>query len=303
MRRTYDALVHLRDLHWLSVLADVGHVTDAAAVLEVSQPTLSRALARVETELGARLFERLPTGVVLTPDGEAVVAAARDVSGRWEQAVAELAVRRDPDGGVVRLAFLDSMATSLVPGLLRDFHADAPRVRVLLTQEPGHEIRADLDSGAVELAVTTPDPDPVLGWLPLQEERLVLAVPPTHRLAGRRRVRLTDLGEEELVTTPPGFGSRRQVDRLLGEAGVAPRISFESADLATIEGLVAAGLGVALLPEHIVGQSGTVGVRLDTPAARRTVGLSWRADRELAPPSARFVEFVRASRRVGAQAL
>jgi DNA-binding transcriptional LysR family regulator len=285
--------MQLRDLRWLTVLADTGHVTDAAALLGVSQPTLSRALARVEDELGVRLFERLPSGVVPTPDGDVVVAAARETSARWQQLLAELASRRDPDSGVVRLAFLDSMATSLVPQLLRDFHAHAPRVRVLLTQEPGHEILADLDSGAVELAVTTPGEQPAHGWVSLQEERLVLVVPPSHPLRSRRRVRVAELAEEELVTTPVGFGSRALVDRLLGDAGVSPTISFESADLATIEGLVAAGLGVALVPEQMAGQSGTVGIPLDTAAARRTIGLVWRTDRALAPPAGRFLEFVR----------
>jgi DNA-binding transcriptional LysR family regulator len=262
-------------------------------VLEVSQPTLSRALARVEAELGVRLFERVSSGVVPTPDGESVVAVAREMSARWEHVVAELAGRRDPDSGVVRLAFLDSMATSLVPQLLRDFHAAAPRVRVLLTQEPGHEILADLDTGAVELAVTTPGDQAAYGWAPLQDERLVLVVPPSHRLGSRRRVRVTELAEEDLVTTPVGFGFRALVDRLLAEAGVSPKVSFESADLATIEGLVAAGLGVALVPEQLAGQSGTVGIGLDTPAAMRTIGLVWRHDRELAPPAARFLDYVR----------
>jgi LysR family transcriptional regulator, transcription activator of glutamate synthase operon len=285
--------MQLRDLSWLSVLADVRHVTDTAAVLEVSQPTLSRALARVEAELGVRLFERVPTGVVPTQAGETVVAAAREMSARWEQVVSELAGRRDPESGVVRLAFLDSMATSLVPHLLRDFHAHAPRVRVLLTQEPGHEILADLDTGAVELAVTTPGDHAAHGWVPLQEERLVLVVPPSHRLRSRRRVRVAELAAEELVTTPVGFGSRALVDRLLADAGISPKVSFESADLATIEGLVAAGLGVALVPEQLAGQSGTVGIRLDAPAARRTIGLVWRTDRDLAPPAARFLAYVR----------
>ena len=73
---------------------------------------------------------------------------------------------------------------------------------------------------------------------------------------------------------------------------MVPRISFESADLSTIEGLVAAGLGVAVIPEQLVGPSGTVGIALTTPAARRTVGLTWRTDQALAPAAARFLGFI-----------
>lgn len=283
--------MQLRDLEWLVALSEHGHVTEAAAVLGVSQPTLSRALARIEAELETRLFERVPTGVVLTPHGELVVAAAHDITGRHDQLRADLAGRLDPDSGTVRLAFLDSMSTSLVPRLLREFHAEAPAVRVLLTQEPHHEMARDLDSGAVELAITSWLPEGPFGWIPLQEERLVLVVPPHHRWEGRRRIALDDLADEELVTTPQGFGYRALVDDLLATAGVSPAVSFESADLATIEGLVSAGLGVAVLPEQFAGHTGTIGIPLTTSAARRTIGLTWRTDRELAPPAARFVDF------------
>jgi DNA-binding transcriptional LysR family regulator len=206
--------------------------------------------------------------------------------------VLELEARLDPERGVVRLAFLDSMATSLVPRILRDFHEHAPRVRVVLTQEPAHHIQRDLDRGAVELAITSMRPDGDYGWLPLQQERLVLIVPPSHRLRHRRRVDLSELVGEELVTTPVGFGYREHINRLLADAGVAMPVSFESADLATIEGLVAAGLGVAITPQQFAGLSGTVGLNIVSPHARRTIGLTWRTDRPLNPAAVRLRDFV-----------
>jgi LysR family transcriptional activator of glutamate synthase operon len=284
--------VLLRDLSWLVALAEHQHVTDTAAVLRTSQPTLSRALARVESELGARLFERVPHGLHATPTGDLVVTAARDLTARYEQLLAELGSLLDPDTGVVRLAFLDSIATSLVPRVLRSFHEHAPRVRVVLRQEPAHEIAHDLSTGAADLAITSPRPTGDFGWWPLQEERLILVVPPTHRLRDRRQVALRELADEELVTTPLGFGYRSLIDGLFRDAGVSPSISFESQDLATIEGLVAAGLGVGLVPEPFAGQSGTIGIRLTTDAARRTIGLTWRGDRDLPRPAARFRDFV-----------
>ncbi len=292
MRYTYDAPVLVRDLEWLITLADHEHVTDTAAMLGVSQPTLSRALARIENELGARVFERVPAGVQLNPNGELVVAAARDMLARYEQLLAELSSRLDPDTGVVRLAFLDSMATSLVPQLLRAFHAHAPGIRVLLSQEPAHDIQRDLNAGSAELAITSWQPSGDFGWLPLQQERLVLVVPPSHRLRNRKRVHVAELADDELVTTPVGFGYRSLVTGLLAEAGIAMKVSFESADLATIEGLVAAGLGVAIVPEQFAGQSGTVGLALTTPQARRTIGLTWRTDHALAPAAARLLSFI-----------
>ena len=282
----------VRDLAWLVQLGELGHVTETAAALGTSQPTLSRALARLEDELEVRVFERTPTGVEPTPDGRLVLDAARDLVARHDQLRADLANRLDPDSGVVRLAFLDSMATTLVPKLLRAFHAEAPGVKVVLSQEPAHDIRRDLERGAVELGLTMERSDG-LGWLPVQRERLVVVVPPTHRFRRRARVDLAELADDELVTTPAGFGHSALVQALLAEAGVSPRVSFESADLATIEGLVAAGLGVAIVPEAFAGLSGTVGLALSSPSATRTIGLTWRTDRPLAPPAERFLAFVR----------
>lgn len=292
----------LRDLSWLVAVADHHHVTQAAVALHTSQPTLSRTVARVEAELGLRVFERVPSGVVVTPNGQLVVDAARALTTRYEQLQADLEGALHPDTGVLRLAFLDSMATSLVPRLLRAFHEHAPSVRILLRQEPHHQIVDDLDSGAADLAVTSSRPSRGFGWVALQTERLVLVVPSGHRLAQRTEVSLGELADERLVTTPVGFGYRTLVDGLLRAAGVAPVVSFESQDLATIEGLVAAGLGVALVPEPFAGQSGTVGIRLTAKAARRTIGLTWRADRDLARPAVRFRDFVASSYGLGGSA-
>jgi LysR family transcriptional activator of glutamate synthase operon len=286
--------VQIRDLDWLVAIADHQHVSAAADALGTSQPTLSRALSRCEAELGARLFDRVPDGVRTTPAGALVVDAARDLTSRYGRLVAGLAQVLGAETGLVRLAFLDSMATSLVPSLLREFHAYAPQVRVQLRQEPGHEIVHDFGLGAVDLAITSRVPEGPYGWHLLTEERLVLVVPATHPWRGRTEVDLSELGQEDLITTPAGFGHRQLVDGLLREAGVAPPVSFESQDLATIEGLVAAGLGVAVVPEAFAGHSGTVGVRLTSPGARRTIGLTWRTDRELTPPARRFLDFVRA---------
>ena len=285
--------MHIQDLRRLLILADHGRVTDAAAALQLRQPTLSRLLARAESELGIRLFERNATGVQPNPYGELVLAAARDITQRYDQLRGELAELLDPDTGTVRLAFLDSMATSLVPRILRGFRQEAPHARVALRQEPGHEILRDLASGLSELALISPRPPEPHGWLPLQRQRLVLVVPTAHRLAACHQVQLDELANEDFVTVPPGFGFRSLLSELLAAGGVTPRVSFESGDLATIEGLVGAGLGVAILPEQFAGVSSTVGIALAAEGAERVVGLTWRTDRTLAPTASRFLGFLR----------
>jgi len=285
--------MQIEDLRRLLALAEYGQVTDAAAVLQISQPTLSRLLARAEDELGTRLFERDGGGVHPNPYGEVALAAARDITRRYDQLCGDLAELLDPDTGTVRLAFLDSIATSLVPRILRDFRQEAPRVRVALRQEPGHEILQDLASGLSELALTSPRPPGPHGWLPLQRQRLVLVVPSGHRLASRRQVRLDEVTKEDFVTVPRGLGFRSLIDELLEAEAIRPRISFESADLATIEGLVGAGLGLAILPEQLSGASGTTGIALAAAGAERVIGLTWRTDRPQSPAAVRFLKFLR----------
>jgi DNA-binding transcriptional LysR family regulator len=266
MRITYTLCVQIEDLRRLLALADYGQVTDAAAALRISQPTLSRLLARAENVLGTRLFERDGGGVHPNPYGEVTLAAARDITRRYDQLCGDLAELLDPDTGTVRLAFLDSIATSLVPRILHDFRQEAPRVRVALRQEPGHEIRRDLASGLSELALTSPRPPGPHGWLPLQRQRLVLVVPSGHRLASRRQVRLDEVAKEDFVTVPRGLGFRSLIEELLG---------------------------LAILPEQLSGASSTTGIALAAAGAERVIGLTWRIDRPLSPAAARFLKFLR----------
>jgi len=288
MRFVHDAFMRLRDLAWLITVNDHENVTVAASALRIPQPTLSRAIARVEEELGAAVFERVPTGVRITPIGETVIAAAAELTARYGRLLADIGNVLDPDTGIVRLAFIDSTSVSIVPKLLRRFRELAPKVQVALSQEPGHEIIDDLMASRADLAVTSTRPAGDFGWLPLYEERLVLIVPEGHHLARATTVRPADLAQEQFVTPPAGFGYRSMTDRLLAADGVVPRVSFESQDLATIEGLVGAGLGVAIVPEAFAGLSGTIAIGLATDGARRAVGMTWRTDRELSQPAIRF---------------
>jgi LysR family transcriptional activator of glutamate synthase operon len=287
--------MQIEDLRGLLALGEHEHVTSAATALGTSQPSVSRLLGRIESSFGARLFERDARGVHPNPLGSLVLDAARELVERYDRLRRDVDGMLDPDAGTVRLAFLDSMATSLVPRLLRAVRATAPRLRMSLRQEPGHEIMPHLATGIAELAIVSGRPSGPHGWLALQEQRLVLVVPAGHRLARRRAVRLADLAGEDFVSIPPGFGFREHLDTLFADARVSPRIAFEIGDLATIEGLVGAGLGVAVVPAQFAGASGTVAVPLAAAGASRVIGLTWRTDRDLAPAARRFLSIVAAA--------
>lgn len=288
--------MHVEDLRWFVVLAETEHLTEAAAALGTSQPNLSRSLQRVERAFGVPLFERERRGVRLNPYGRLVLEAARAGTTAVDTAKRRIDALLDPESGTVRLAFLHSVATSLLPDLLKAFRAVAPNIGFALRQEPAHDIVQDLESGEAEIAIIAPRPDPArFGWHLLERQRLHLHVPPGHALASRRRVELEAAEDEAFVGLQPGFGFRRVTDRLCQEAGFSPRLAFEATDLATIDSLVGAGLGVAILPAGAVrgNDSGAVSVPLAGVRARREIGMAWRQSMPLTPAAERFRTFVR----------
>lgn len=288
------------DLRRFVVLAEREHVTAAAEVLQIPQPTLSRALRRVEAEFGARLFEREPRGLRLNPLGRVVLEAARSADHSLTQAREQLRHLTDPESGLVRLAFLHSVSTSVLPELLGEFREHAPRVRFELRQEASPSILDHLSSGDAEVAIIGARPsDDDLGWCLLEPQRLRLAVPPGYPMAQSRRLALREASGERFVMVQHPLEFRTLTDRLCEEAGFSPEIAFESTDLGTVEGLVGAGLGVAVLPTYS-GQradSTAVSVPLSDRGARRDIGLAWRTDVELSPAARTFRDFVVASRR------
>ncbi|MFC9687515.1 LysR family transcriptional regulator [Kribbella sp. NPDC056951] len=288
--------MHVEDLRWFAVLAEAEHLTAAATVLGTSQPNLSRSLRRVEETFGVPLFEREHRGLRLNPYGRIVLEAARAGTAAVDRAQHRIDELLDPESGIVRLAFLHSVATSLLPDLLKAFRAVGPSAEFALRQGPSTGIVEDLENGDADIGLTAPRPDPErFGWHPLEQQRLALHVPPGHPLASRRRVELATAADEPFVGLQPGFGFRRITDELCRTAGFVPRLAFEATDLNTIDSLVGAGLGVAVLPSSAVrgSDSGAVAVPLAGVQSRREIGMTWRLRAQLTPAAERFRTFVR----------
>ncbi|MBU9762303.1 LysR family transcriptional regulator [Mycobacterium sp. TNTM28] len=285
--------MHTDELRWFVVLAETEHVTDAAAELGISQPTLSRALARLENDVGVALFDRVNRRLRLNAYGRVLLEHARRSISEIHTATEKIAELRDPDTGTVRLAFLHSQAGWYVPDLLRRFRSEAPRVRFELFQGAAHEIVERLTDGASDLAITSPRP-PGFRWRGLYVERLCLAVPREHRFAHRARIRLADAGAEPFVALAPDFGLRQLTDELCAEAGIAPPVVFEAMEIPTMEGLVAAGFGVAVVPVPRTerAEPGPAYVPLTEGSAKRQIGLTWNPHREMPPAAARLVGFI-----------
>ena len=286
----YRRAVQLDDLRWFVVLAETEHVTEAAAELGVSQPTLSRALARFEEQAGVPLFDRVNRRMRLNEYGRIVLEHAQRSIAEMQVAADRIAAIRDPDSGRVRLAFLHSLASWYVPERLRRFRSSAPAVAFDLFQGPAHEIAERVLAGQSDLGITSPRPHYAeLGWRRLHVERLCLAVPREHPLAAKARVRLSAAAGEPFVALEQPFGLRQLMDELWAEDGIEPDIVFEATEIPTMEGLVAAGFGVAIVPvPRDGGDAKVVHVPLTNAGAKREVGLVWERRHPLPPPAERF---------------
>jgi DNA-binding transcriptional LysR family regulator len=289
--------MNVEQLRYFVAAAEREHMSRAAEALHITQPALSRSIARLESELGTALFDRVGRVVRLTAQGRAFLLHARRALVNVDAGRDAIAESLDPDQGVVSFGFLHTLGGWLAPALLGAYRAQRPRVQFRLGQSGAVGMTQALANGEMDLVLTSPRPEgDTFGWRALMTEPLLLAVPPDHRLAGRRRVRLSEVADDPFVIQPDGYGLRSITDERCREAGFAPRVAFEGEEVATLRGLVAAGLGVALLP---VARSAGAAITVATPLLRvadrgcsRTIGLAWDRRRDPLPVVEAFQDFV-----------
>jgi len=242
----------------LGVLREVvaqGSFSAAADALSYSQSAVSQAIATLEGEVGAELVERDRGGVRPTAAGAALVAHADGILARMEAAEDEVAAIAGGHGGRLRIASFPTAGATLLPLAIASFRTAHPGVELTLAEGEPEEIAPRLRAGEFDLALLF-EFEGVgerlgagLRRFELIEDPLHLALPATHRLARRRQVKLDDLREESWVQTSATSPCARHVVRSCHAAGFEPRVAFESDDYQTVQGLVAGGVGVALIPQ------------------------------------------------------
>lgn len=284
-------------LRWFQQVADGATVTEVSELEQVSQPGVSRALARLEAEVGTPLLRRSGRTLRMTRAGVTFKKHVDRVVHELDDGLAAVSQLLDPGTGTVTVAFQLSLGTWLIPDLVSSFRADHPGVRFVLRQVRDELASAVPDDPLVDLEITTlrPETDGI-AWRRLLDEPLRLAVPADHSLAGRERVGLAEVSDDAFVALTPTFLLRRTVDGLCRAAGFEPEVAFETEDLATVRAFVAAGLGVAVVPALHAGPAGTADavrhLELTDPDALREIGVAWSAERRRLPASELFLQHV-----------
>ncbi|RZL90368.1 MAG: LysR family transcriptional regulator [Variovorax sp.] len=282
----------LADLRAFVAVADLGSFRAASVALHLSQPALSRRVAKLEQALGFRLFERTTRKVELNAMGRSFIPKARHVLNELESALLGMTDLSDRLYGQVSVACVPSAVGSFLASVVKEFHRQFPRIRVRLLDQTAAEIllavaRSEADFGISYLGTQEPD----LEFEPLFQESFVLACLPDHPLARRSEVTWTEMAEYECVTLAPGSGNRMLIDQGLSAVASRPRWTCEVRHVPALVSLIEAGIGVGAVPHLGVagGQQATLAsVPLVEPTIVRTIGVTKRRGRPLSPAAQAF---------------
>jgi LysR family hydrogen peroxide-inducible transcriptional activator len=272
----------LKDLRYLVAVADERHFGRAAAKCFVSQPTLSAQLRKLEDSLGVQLIERRPRHVTLTQAGEEVAQRARTMLATGDAIIAVAQTRSDPLAGQLRLALLPTIGPYLLPHVALKLRKALPRLELMLYEYRTETMLERLHNGDIDVGILAlPVHDDMLVSRELYAEPFVLAVPESHRLAARAQVRTADLDDETLLLLEDGHCLRDQALAVCARSGVREKQDFRATSIETLRQMVAAGVGITLLP--LLASRGAYGsargmttVPFAKPVPSRRIGAVWR---------------------------
>jgi len=291
------------EVHQLAYFESVSrhlHFTRAAEELNVAQPSVSQQIRKLEHELGTPLFHRMKRNVTLTEAGTLFLRHTRAILQQLEEARVEVQELSGLRKGTLAVGAPPSVGTHLFPRALAAFSRQHPGIALTFREGGSRTLLQLLEDGDVDLAVVIqPIRHPALETLPLLEEELLLAVPREHPLAsGKRRVRLAELKTESFVLLREGaYDLRDQTLAACRRAGFEPRVALDGGEMDSVLRFVAAGLGIAILPEMVMTdvdpRTGPVSVRLQSPRLSRSLVMARRRDRYFSAAGQEFMRVLR----------
>lgn len=270
-------MLDVRRMRVLREVAARGSFSAAAEALSFTQSAISQHVAALEREAGTQLVERGRKGVRLTEAGQVLVGHAEAILARIECAEDELAALAGLRGGRLRLISFQSGGATLAPRAVAAFHERHPQVELSMLEAEPDEAGLRLRAGEADLALVYDHPAtpglllPELELTPLLDDRYEAILPAGHALAGRRRLTLANLAEEPWICSTSACGCRKITESVCREAGFEPRVAFEADETLAAQALVAAGVGVTLLPQLALTtvHPGVVARRLSDAPVRR----------------------------------
>ncbi len=200
----------------------------------------------------------------------------------------------DPEHGEVALGFLHTLGTGKIPEVIGAFRKQFPSIRFQLAQNHSYSLLEHMNAGELDICLIAEPTDTriPIQWIPLWSEEIFVTLPLAHPMAGDETILLDEIANESFIFLKKGYVLRDNTDRLFQQNGVIPKVKFEGEEVATVAGLVAAGLGISLLPNAEFDKSNIVQISLREPKFNRVIGLALIEERYLSPATSRFQQFV-----------
>lgn len=286
----------LQQLQAFVAVAERGSFRAAADHIHLSAPALSRRIDKLETILGARLFNRTTRDVELTPLGRVFLERARAALDDLEAAMLGISDIAASRSGHVTVACVPSAAIHFLPSVVRSFSERYPLIRIRVMDEAAGQVLDSVMSGESDFGISFMGGLlPGVDFDPIHTDPFVLAMSRSHLLAKRKSLAWADLASEKLIAVARSSGNRQLLDDALAKAGVNPSYRFEVSHIATLLGMVEAGLGLAAVPRLALpaASAAIVGVALRGPAVSRVLGLATRHGATLRAPAQVFHDHLR----------
>jgi LysR family hydrogen peroxide-inducible transcriptional activator len=288
--------MEIRQLRYFCAVASAGSFTRAAEDEGVAQPSLSQQILKLEAEMGAPLFERLGRSVRLTPCGELLLPQAQAILRQFNDARHSVQGLLVGVKGRLTVGSIPTVMPYFVAPRVERFRSDYPEVDLQLVENTTPRLVESLQSGDLDVAILAlPLTSPELVCCELFRERILLALPPDHRLAGLEPVDMKELRRERLLLLREGHCFRDNALAVCRKSRLAPNAVFESDQFATIFALVAAGAGISFVPA--MAASAAQGCRLMplSPESFRRIGYA-HVRRQFRPPAQKaFVDWLKRS--------
>ncbi|NGM81432.1 LysR family transcriptional regulator [Paenibacillus sp. 7124] len=291
--------MELRQLLYVLQIANERNFSRAAEKLHIAQPSLSQQLSKLEKELGVMLFQRNTSAVELTHAGTKFVEQAQIIIDAVELLRQEMTDISELRTGRVVVGSMPITGAHLLPHVLPVFKRKYPEIEITLLEDSSMNLEKLTASGQTDLSLLSlPLEISALAYEILGEERIDLAVPPEHPLAKRastgRRTSLEELKQESFIVLKEGQGFRKMTVDLCRQAGFEPSVVFESNNMETVQSLVAAGMGVTLVPRFISraprSEFVPVYLPLADPVPSRTLVVAYRKGRYLSKAAEAFID-------------
>ena len=292
--------MELRQLEYFQMASRLKNITRAAERLNVSQPNITVAIKKLETELGITLFDRSQKQLSLTPEGNIFLNRIELALRSIQDAVLEVNDYKQLQKGTIKIGIPFMIGAYLFPKIFSSFQQLYPHLDIYLYEEGSMTIREQLERDDLDFGIVIiSDASASLQLLPMSRNQIVACIPEKHPLARKDSISINDVANADLIMLKEGSFLRQLVLSKIKRANIMPEIVLESNQIETVKGLIASNVGIAFLLDFIVkGAPGIRAVPFDDPLYV-DLGLAWKKDRYISNAAQSFIDFCRNTMKEG----